>query len=207
MVDVYKNRHQMIMNEIKRVTLSDTKIKLVSIIDDETGEILEEGIPVNKNKMNEINIKGNCAEPYVRNTLNKEVINKYLNPLGNADFRRVYDLIYSLDAFGRLKYGENLLQYCRSFDDIGNIVNLDGRQLSRFIKTIRDLQIIRVVVIDKAILGQEFVISINPAIAVNGVFFDRFTTLTWLDVIKQYKLLPDKTLNHILGGTKIGIVK
>ncbi|MGL5458129.1 MAG: hypothetical protein ACRDBY_00780 [Cetobacterium sp.] len=207
MVDVYKTREQMIRNEITRVTMNESKVKFVTIIDDDTGEILDERIPVNKKKLGEKIIKGNCAEPYARCTLNKEVINRYLDPLGNADFRRVHQLISSLDAFGRLKYGSNLQQYCRTFEDIGLIVGLNGKPLAKFIKIMRELQIIRVVIVDKASLGKDYNISVNPAIAVNGVFFDRATTFVWLDVIKEFELLSDKDINHILNCKKIGIIQ
>lgn len=209
MTDEYKTRNQMIMNEINRVMVNvvgcESKIKFIDICDSETGEILEESIPVNKKVMNSKDVKGNCAKPFVRCTLNKLVLDRYLRPLGNADFRRVYELIFSLDAFGRIKYGENIQQYCRNYEDIGKIVDLNGRQLQRFIKNIRDLQIIRVVTIDKALLGTEQYITINPAIAVNGVFFDRLTAWTWYDVIQEFKLLSSTDLRYILKGEKVGI--
>ncbi|MGL4425926.1 MAG: hypothetical protein ACRCZ0_02085 [Cetobacterium sp.] len=201
MVDVYKTRKQMIMNEVKRVVLSDSKVALVTLIDSDTGEILEEDIPVNKNKLNELDkIGGNCAEPYARYTINEEVTVRYLDPLGSADFRRVHKLIRSIDSFGRMKYGNNLQQYCRTYDDVGRIIELDGRQLSRFIKTIRDAQIIRVVSVDKALLGVTQYITLNPAIAINGSFYDRFTVFSWLDVIQEYDLLPEKIIKKIIGN-------
>lgn len=79
--------------------------------------------------------------------------------------------------------------------------------MAKFIKIMREIQIIRVVIVDKASLGKYYNISVNPAIAVNGVFFDRATTFVWLDVIKEFELLGDKDINHILNCKRIGIIQ
>ena len=196
----YKNREQLIQNIILDVVDSESKIRLIDIVDSETGEIIEEGYPVNKKVIEDDRMlrKSKCAQPYFTCTSNKKIREIFLEPLGNADFRRVSDLMYSIDIYGRLKYGDNIKQYCRSYEDIGKIVKLDGKPLQRFIKTIRDLQIIRIITVDKGCNGQEQFISFNPAIAVNGVYWDRELSRIWVDIIKEYNLLPDKVLKKLL---------
>ncbi|MGL6099683.1 MAG: hypothetical protein ACRC0G_08645 [Fusobacteriaceae bacterium] len=118
------------------------------------------------------------GEFYFRQPLDRDVSCSYFDKLGAADFKRVFILMSSLDMYGRIMYGYSLNQNCKTYTDIGSIVGLNGRQLSRFMKNIKDGNIVRFLK-----QGEKTTVFINPKIAPNGVIVTPMTLGLWKEVI------------------------
>lgn len=136
-----------------------------------------------------------CVQPFVKISSNEEILEKYINKLGNADFCRLFDIVCRIDKNGRIMYGKNPNQYCRILLDINKIVKIGGRrQLNRFLKTLVDLDLVRIAKGETKNKTMIEYVTVNPAVAVSGIFFDSVTALTWKDIILEYKLMSEEEL-------------
>lgn len=198
-----KTKKQLITNEILRLVTKGHDLLEISIVDNTTGELLEEGLYVDKFLIKECWRKDNCLVPFIKLSANPIIDRDYFSKLGDADFRRVINLMRKIDAFGRIKYGDNIQQYCRNIDDLNTILNMSEKNFYKFKKTLKDTDLIRVVSIDKNQLGIQQYITFNPAVVMNGKFFDRFTIITWGDVIEKYGLLTKQQISKIMKGESI----
>lgn len=114
----------------------------------------------------------------------------------------IFDLIRCIDAFGRIKYGDNYQQYCRTTEDFSKVINVSyGTLRKSLIPKLKKYDVIRTIKIEKGsgYIDEQF-ISFNPALVVNGVYWDRWTVLTWRDVIEEFKLLTNKEIKEIIGS-------
>lgn len=198
-----ETRKQKILNHIKTNVPSDKKIVLITVTDPNTGEIWEEEIPMFKCDIIE-SYRGEtkmALEPYLRLSLNKDIINDYLIHFTQAEKGNIYDIIMSVDCMGRLKYGDNYQQYCRSYEDIAYLLGMKYETFrKKFLQKLKEYNIIRSIEISKGKSDIVRYISFNPALAMNGVYWDRWTILIWEDVIRKHNLLTDdqirKNLHH-----------
>lgn len=198
-----ETRNQKILNHIKNSVPSDKKIVLLTISDPSTGEIWEENIPMFKSDVIE-GYKGETKiplKPYLRLSLNKDISDTYLSHFTQAEKGSIYDLIMSVDCLGRLKYGDNYQQYCRNFEDIAYLLGMKYDTFrKKFLPKLKEHNIIRSIEISKGKSDVIRYVSFNPALAMNGVYWDRWTILIWEDVIRKHNLLTDdqirKNIHH-----------
>lgn len=194
-----ESRRQIILNHILSDKLLDKKIVLLNVIDPETGEIIEEEITMLKEDYNKPEgVYKITTAPFCRITLNKKAENEFLEPFSITEQGYIFAIIRNLDALGRIKYGNNYSQYCRDVKDLSKVLNTSYETLRRnLIPKLKKFNIIRTITIDKGATKDTY-ISFNPILAVNGVFWDRFTVLVWEDIIRKYNLLKDKQIKKIL---------
>lgn len=201
-------RKDKIMEHIHGVIPSDKKIVLVDVYDAETGELYDSEIPIFKKDYKEVSngVLKQPLKPYVilnsKSNGKGDVLGRdYYNHFTRAEKGYLFDLFRSIDSFGRIKYGENYQQYCRTFEDLAKVLDVSYNTIKQtLIPKMKKYDLVRVITITK---GHEFAnesfISFNPVLVTNGVFWDRWCVLTWRDVIEKYNLLSTKEINKILG--------
>lgn len=194
-----ENRKQVILNHILSDKLSDKKIVLINVIDPETGEIFEENIPIMKEDYEkQEGVYKITTSPFCRISLNKKAEEQFLKPFSITEQGYIFAIIRNLDALGRIKYGNNYSQYCRDVKDLSKVLNTSYETLRKtLIPKLKKYNIIRTITIDKG-NSKDTYISFNPILAVNGVFWDRFTVMVWEDIIRDYKLIKDRQIKKIL---------
>lgn len=191
--------------------LSDKKIVLIDVYDNDTGELLEEGIPIFRKEYKDLaqGVLKHPHKPYVYiNSIGQKgdlLGMDYFDNFTRAEKGYLFDLFRHIDRFGRIKYGSNYQQYCRSFEDFAKVLNVSYNTIKQtLIPKMRKYDLVRVITIKK---GHEFAdesyISFNPALVTNGVFWDRWCVLTWKDVIEKYNLLSQKQIDKILDCNRI----
>lgn len=194
-----------VLSRIYNIIPSDKKIVLIDVYDKDTGVIIESGIPIFKNDIfkRKNNIKKIPKTPYIKLSAKGENIveNKYLKNFSRTEKGYLFDLFRSVDSYGRIKYGENYQQYCRNMEDFAKVLDTSYETLRRsLIPKLKKYDLIRVVDIKKGSgYTDETYISFNPVLITNGVYWDRWTLITWLDVVKEFELLSSKNINNILG--------
>lgn len=117
-------------------------------------------------------------EIYFRKHQDKNIIYKYLKPLGNADFKRVYILLANADMYGRITYGENIQQVCRIKKDLMNILEGHKDNIRKFGDILMKRNIIREIEENGKTL-----IVINPLLAINGIILTENYIKAWEDIL------------------------
>ncbi len=195
-----ENRKEVILNHIVNNVPSGKKLVLIDVYDADTGEILEEQVPIFKKDIVNKGVFMKNLEPYVRMSSNKILKDKYYDHFTRTEKGYLMELFLSVDGFGRIKYGDNYQQYCRKVEDLSKVLNVSYETIRKpLIAKMKKFDIIRTVVIKKGqdYMDEEF-ISFNPLLLMNGVYWDRWTVFTWQDVIKEYSLLTDKQIKRVL---------
>lgn len=197
-------RNKLILSYAKRVIPDDFKSVLMDLKDIETREyILQDEIVSKKDVMPSNKVKKRSLEPFGRvGMLNKQLEEKYYRNFKPAEKGYLFDILRSIDAFGRIKYGEHYQQYCRDFKDLAKVLNVSYNTIKQtLIPKMKKYDIVRVVTIEKGHeYANEVFISFNPALAINGVYWDRWTLVVWEDVIREFKMLSDNQIKRVLGG-------
>lgn len=198
-----ETRNQKILNHIKTNIPKGKRIVLLTITDPNTGEIWEENIPIFKEDVIKSYQGENrmIVEPYLKISVNKEVIKEYLEEFTQAEKGSIYDLIMNIDALGRIKYGDNYQQYCRGFEDVAKVLDMKYESFrKKLLPKLKENNIIRCIEISRGKADKVRYISFNPALAMNGVYWDRWSILIWEDLIRKHKLLSEdqimKNLHH-----------
>lgn len=204
-----KIRRNIILEHIHGVIPSDKKLVLIDVYDNDTGELLDSGVPIFKKDYKEVSkgVNKHPMKPYIIiNSADKErgdiMERDYYQYFTRTEKGYLFDLFRHIDAFGRIKYGGKYQQYCRSFEDFSKVLNVPYDTIRKsLIPKMKKYDLVRVVTIKK---GHEFAdesyISFNPVLVTNGVHWDRWCILTWRDVIRKYEILSDKEINRILDG-------
>lgn len=195
-----ENRKEVILNHIANNIPLGKKLVLIDVYDADTGEILEEQVPIFKKDIVNKGVFMKNLEPYVRMSSNKILKDKYYDHFTRTEKGYLMELFLSVDGFGRIKYGDNYQQYCRKVEDLAKVLNVSYETIRKpLIAKMKKFDIIRTVTIKKGqdYMDEEF-ISFNPLLLMNGVYWDRWTVFTWQDVIKEYSLLTDKQIKRVL---------
>lgn len=195
-----ENRKEVILNHIANNIPSGKKLVLIDVYDADTGEMLEEQVPIFKKDIVNKGVFMKNLEPYVRMSSNKILKDKYYDHFTRTEKGYLMELFLSVDGFGRIKYGDNYQQYCRKVEDLAKVLNVSYETIRKsLISKMKKFDIIRTVTIKKGqdYMDEEF-ISFNPLLLMNGVYWDRWTVFTWQDVIKEYSLLTDKQIKRVL---------
>lgn len=195
-----ENRKEVILNHIANNIPSGKKLVLIDVYDADTGEMLEEQVPIFKKDIVNKGVFMKNLEPYVRMSSNKILKDKYYDHFTRTEKGYLMELFLSVDGFGRIKYGDNYQQYCRKVEDLSKVLNVSYETIRKpLISKMKKFDIIRTVTIKKGqdYMDEEF-ISFNPLLLMNGVYWDRWTVFTWQDVIKEYSLLTDKQIKRVL---------
>lgn len=173
----------------------------------ETGQIYSDVVKIrteeqNKNYkryMDEQFPKIKTLAPFVRlsgGDQSKEMIMK----LTDKSKSRLLLMVLSLDAFGRLKYGGNYEQYCKSFNDIckiSGIGEMSESTLKRFKSELISCDILREVK-TKERTG----VVLNPLIAVNGVHLSPIMWLAYKTTLLENNLINESEalrMDNIMG--------
>lgn len=196
-----ETRKHKILNHIRTNIPKDKKVVLLTITDPNTGEIFEENIPVIKSDVIEP-YQGEsklALAPFLRLSLNKCLDEEYLCYFTQAEKGSIYDIIRKIDAMGRIKYGDNFQQYCRSVEDLALVLGVNYETMrKRFIPKLKKHDIIRTIEISRGEHDNIKYIVFNPALAMNGVYWDRWAVIIWEDVIRKHKLLTENQIKKIL---------
>lgn len=125
---------------------------------------------------NDLVLKDN--EIYFRKHQDKNTIYKYLNSLGNAEFKKVYILLANADMYGRILYGENIQQVCRVKKDLMNILKGHKDNVLKLVNILMKRNIIKQIEENGKTL-----IVINPLLATNGVILTENYIKAWEDIL------------------------
>lgn len=194
-----------VLEVIDNVIPSDKKIVLIDVYDKDSGEVFESGVPIFKNEIKKkVAINKRPHETYVSTSTSKRIKDDYFSHFTRSEKGYLFDLFLNVDAFGRIKYGDNYQQYCRTQEDLAKVLGVSYETIRKtLIKKLKHYDLIRVIEIQK---GHEFAneqyISFNPAVMTNGVEWDRWTVLCWKDVIEKYELLSSKEINRIINNER-----
>lgn len=201
-----KIRNDVILNHIIGIFPPDKQIVLIDVYDKDTGELLDTEIPIFKKDYKYLakGIMKHPIKPYIYlssvGQKGDEIGMDYFNNFTRTEKGYLFDLFRHIDSFGRIKYGANYQQYCRKIEDLCKVLDALYDTLRKtLIPKMRKYDLIRTITIKK---GHEFAdesyISFNPILVTNGVFWDRWTLITWRDVVEKYKLLTHKEIEKIL---------
>lgn len=199
-------RKDKILERIIGVIPSDKKLVLVDIYDFETGELLEEGVPIYRKdyKDKKQGVLKQPSKPYVCihsiGTKGDVIGMDYFKNFTRTEKGYLFDLFRRIDKYGRIKYGGNYQQYCRNFEDLSKALDTSYETIRRtLIPKMRKYDLIRTITIKKGHqIADESFISFNPLLVTNGVFWDRWCVLTWRDVIEKYNLLTPTEIKEII---------
>lgn len=155
----------------------------------------------------ELNLIRKPKTPYNLFTRNKDIARQYLINLTPTEKGYLLDLMYNIDALGRVKYGDNVSQYCRNYSDLAKVLNIAYDTLRRnLIPKLKANNIIRIVTVDKNIYRTSY-ISFNPILVVGGGYWDRWEVIIWYDELMKYNLLSMKKIKKITGLTEKQILE
>ena len=155
----------------------------------------------------ELNLIRKPKTPYNLFTRNKDIAKQYLINLTPTEKGYLLDLMYNIDALGRVKYGDNVSQYCRNYSDLAKVLNIAYDTLRRnLIPKLKANNIIRIVTVDKNIYRTSY-ISFNPILVVGGGYWDRWEIIIWYDELMKYNLLSMKKIKKITGLTEKQILE
>ncbi|MGL5713601.1 MAG: HNH endonuclease [Paraclostridium sp.] len=133
-------------------------------------------------------------EPFIRINCNLNITEKYLKELTQSEKGNLYDIICRLDSFGRIKYGDNYQQYCRNYQDLSKVLDVNYNTFrKRLLPKLKSNNIIRI----SNRRDGEYV-TLNPLIAINGKEWDKEEVLTWIDVIVEHNLISTYQINNII---------
>lgn len=194
-------RKKLILAYAKKATPDELKSVLMDLKTIDTGEyILRDEIVSKADVMPRKEVRKRSLEPFIRIAgLNSKIEEKYYSNFSVNEQGYLFGIMRSIDAFGRIKYGENYQQYCRDFKDLAKVLNVSYNTFKSLIPKIKKYDIVRTVTIEKGHeYANEVFISFNPALALNGVYWDRWTLIVWEDVVRDYKMLTDTQINKIL---------
>lgn len=144
------------------------------------------------------------ADPYLKVTLRNERINeKYYSNFTTTEMGYIFKMLITMDALGRLKYGDNFQQYCRTFDDLPKLLGVSYNTLKQsLIPKMKKYNVMKAVSIPRGEAKTDSFISFNPALALNGTQWDRWSVITWLEVIEEFNIISKKKVKAILNGKK-----
>ena len=155
----------------------------------------------------ELNLIRKPKTPYNLFTRNKDIARQYLINLTPTEKGYLLDLMYNIDALGRVKYEDNISQYWRNYSDLAKVLNIAYDTLRRnLIPKLKANNIIRIVTVDKNIYRTSY-ISFNPILVVGGGYWDRWEVIIWYDELMKYNLLSMKKIKKITGLTEKQILE
>lgn len=201
-----KIRNDIILDHIMGVMSREKDIVLIDVYDPDTGEILDSGIPIFKNSYKEKaqGVLKHPKTPYVHLSSvgqGEDIMGiDYFDNFTRTEKGYLFDLFRRIDSYGRVKYGSNYQQYCRKVEDLAKVLDTPYDTLRKtLIPKMRKYDLIRIITIKKGHeLADEHYISFNPLLVTNGVFWDRWTLITWKDIVEKYELLNKKQIKKIL---------
>ena len=146
-----------------------------------------------------LNLARQVVNPF--SIVSEAVYNHYMQHFTQAEKGNFLDLIVRVDAFGRIKYGDTWLQYCRTPKDFEKILGTSYDSLRKsFIPKLIKYDIIRTVIVKKSYGDQEYV-SFNPALVSGGGYWDRHSLIVWWDVLEAHNLVSLEDLMSVTGFT------
>lgn len=170
----------------------------------ENGEYIGEYLMTNKEKDILISSKENnkylrkVCPPFSSISKNSKIIKEYIDIFTQLERGYLLNLMLKIDAFGRIKCGDNFQQYCRSYEDLAKAVGISYSTFRRnFLPKLKSNDIIREINIKNSYDTERY-ISFNPALVTGGNFYDRLEILVWKDIILKYQLLTEKQVKEIL---------
>lgn len=117
-------------------------------------------------------------------TKNKKIYNTFFKDLTPTELGRILLLMYSENIQGRLMYGGNHNQICKTYKDIVKILNMDYESFrKKLLPTLKKQSILREI---KTYKGSY--ISINPVLSLNGLCLDIHGLCVWEDYITEFNL-------------------
>ncbi|MGL6131947.1 MAG: hypothetical protein ACRCZ9_10075 [Fusobacteriaceae bacterium] len=171
-----------------------------NLVDVDTGVLYENVVKIRTEEQNE-NYKKHMENkmpdiktiaPFVRYSVSKYAKEKLSKLSPATRDRLLYGMFGRLDVFGRIKYGDNYEEYCRSFEDLMKIQELNINTiatLKKFRLELANADIIRFVSFSHG----DYIV-LNPGIVVNGKSITKAQYLAFKDIIIENFLLEDEEI-------------
>ena len=142
------------------------------------------------------------VQPFNYMSKNEELLEQYTKNLTTTEIGYITKLSWKVDLYGRIKYGKNRNQYCRTYEDLAKVLEVSYNTLRQnLLPKLKENDILRVVIIDKNIYKTMY-ISFNPILLVGGGYWDRWEVIIWYDVLLKHKLITMKEAKEITGLTE-----
>lgn len=198
-----KNSKRVIYEHIHGIMSADKKLVYVDVYDGDTGELIEEMIPIFKYdyKKSYNSVPKYPVTPWVKISGDvSKLEDLYYSHFTTTEQGYLFKLFRRIDAFGRIKYGSNYQQYCRNTEDFSKVLGVSYNTIKQtLVPKMRKYDLIRIITIKKGHeLADEHYISFNPLLVTNGVFWDRWALIAWKDVVEKYNLLNKDQIKKIL---------
>ena len=199
--EILKEKRKAMAIIIKKAKEYQLKQVLVTYTS-EDGEYLGEQL-ISLDLLHKATKKLNLARQVVKpfSIVSEAVYNHYMQHFTQAEKGNFLDLVVRVDAFGRIKYGDAWIQYCRTPKDFEKILGISYDSLRKsFIPKLIKYDIIRTVIVKKSYGDQEYV-SFNPALVSGGGYWDRWSLIIWWDILEEHKLVSLEDLMGVTGFT------
>lgn len=203
--DELKQKKAIIMKQIIN-KVKDSKHKKVKIIylteNDEYIDESEITLAQKKTLDKDYTLMRKVIPPYVMMCKHKEIIESYLEKLTMTERGYILSLMYKIDITGKVRYGDNVQQYCRNYQDLAKALGVSYNTIKQnLIPKLKDNDIIRTVTINKSAYKTTY-IFFNPILIVSGGYWDRWEVIIWFDELMKHKLLTLEEIKSITGLTE-----
>lgn len=203
--DELKQKKAIIMRQIIN-KVKDSKHKKVKIIylteNDEYIDESEITLAQKKTLDKDYTLMRKVIPPYLMLCHHKEIIESYLEKLTMTERGYILSLMYKIDITGKVRYGDNVQQYCRNYQDLAKALGVSYNTIKQnLIPKLRENDIIRTVTINKSTYKTTY-ISFNPILIVSGGYWDRWEVIIWFDELMKHKLLTLEEIKSITGLTE-----
>lgn len=192
-----ETNYEKILNHIYDLIPADKKLVLIDTYDFDTGVIYDIGRAMFLKDYESETIMPKTLVPFIRVSVNKLIDEKYYSKFRDSECWHIQKLIRAMDTMGRIKYGDNYQQYCRSDKDLAVVIGKNYEDIKKkFLPKLYKYDIIRVATNDYT---QTSYISINPLLAVNGGDLKSDFAKCWADIINDYGLNTERDLKRAIG--------
>lgn len=190
-----------IINKVK--DSGHKKVKIIYLTEDD--EYIDESeitLAQKKTLDKDYTLMRKVIPPYVMMCKKKDVIESYLENLTMTERGYILSLMYKIDITGKVRYGDNVQQYCRTYQDLAKALGVSYNTIKQnLIPKLKDNDIIRTVTISKSAYKTTY-ISFNPILIVSGGYWDRWEVIIWFDELMKHELLTLEEVKSITGLTE-----
>lgn len=145
--------------------------------------------------------------PFNLTSKNPKLLDEYTKDLTTTEIGYITKLSWRVDLYGRIKYGDNINQYCRTYEDLAKVLEVSYNTLRQnLLPKLKSNNILRTVVIDKNTYKTMYV-SFNPILLTGGGYWDRWEVIIWYDELMKHNLLTLKEVKKITGLSQFEILE
>lgn len=189
-----------ILRKLHNIASSDIKSVNILITDNLTGEVLiDEDECLKKDFIRKYRgEKRKMIDNYALTSINSDRWNEYAKGFTPTEKGYLFELMIKIDSIGRIKYGKNNMQYCRDKRDLAKLLNITERTVKDLYRKFSKADILREIRITKGGEVNSQFILFNPTLSMNGVYWDRLSTMVWKDIILKEGFLTEKQIDKIM---------